>query len=159
MFTAQDRQWMGRALELAQLAAERQEVPVGAVLIRDQQVIGEGFNANISQFDATAHAEVQALRQAGERERNYRLPGTTLYVTIEPCAMCAAALVHARVERLIYGAQEPKAGVAISAMEFFRQPFLNHKVEVSGGCMAEECRALIQTFFAQRRAQQKALKK
>lgn len=158
MFTPLDYQWMKRALALAQMAAEQQEVPVGAVLVRADQVLGEGFNASITRCDATAHAEIQALRQASEREGNYRLPDTCLYVTIEPCAMCAAALVHARVSRVIFGAPEPKAGAAGSAMDFFSQPFLNHRVSVSGGCMEAESRALIQAFFAQRRAKKKALK-
>ena len=142
---------MRYALKLAQRAAELGEVPVGAVLVCGGEVLGEGFNRPISDHDPTAHAEIMALRDAAKRVDNYRLPGSTLYVTLEPCSMCAGAIVHARVSELIFGAFEPKAGVAISQGCFFQSDFLNHRVEVTAGVMAGECSAMIQSFFRSRR--------
>lgn len=146
-----DEQFMRRALQLAQRAAATGEVPVGAVLVRDGAVIGEGYNRPISSCDPTAHAEIVALRDAAAREGNYRLPGTTLYVTIEPCTMCAGALVHARVARVVYGAAEPKAGVASSHLQLFAAAHFNHRVDCAGGVLPAECSALISDFFRRRR--------
>ncbi len=157
-FSDEDKYWMGEALKLAAMAAQEQEVPVGAIIVSDGKILGKGFNAPISTCDPTAHAEIQALRKACQVERNYRLPGTTLYVSIEPCSMCAAAIVHARVGRVVFGAPEPKAGAGGSASDYFAQDFLNHRVKVEGGCLETECRSLIQDFFAQRRLLKKQLK-
>ncbi|HRF87659.1 MAG TPA: tRNA adenosine(34) deaminase TadA [Pseudomonadales bacterium] len=146
-----DEQYMQRALALAQQAAVKGEVPVGAVLVCEGEVIGEGFNCPISTNDPTAHAEVMALRDAAKRIRNYRLPNTTLYVTVEPCAMCAGALVHARVARVVYGTPEPKAGVADSHLSLFSAPHFNHRVCCEGGVLQEDCANLMQDFFRSRR--------
>lgn len=154
-----DEYWMGRALELAQQADSRNEVPVGAVLVRDGEVIGEGYNQPISGHDPCGHAEIIALRQAAKRLENYRLPGTSLYVTIEPCAMCAGAIIHARVERVIFGAAEPKAGAVASHLSLFDQAQMNHRVQWRGGVLAEQASAQVQGFFSRRRAEKKAAKK
>ena len=146
-----DEIWMQRALELARQAAEAGEVPVGAVLVRDDQVLGEGFNQPIIAHDPTAHAEVVALRAAAETEQNYRLPGSTLYVTLEPCTMCFGALVHARVARLVYAASEPRAGVCVSQLQLPQVDFYNHKLLVEGGLMEAESAAMLKAFFAARR--------
>lgn len=146
-----DNHYMQRALELAREAQQEGEVPVGAVLVLDGEVIGEGYNQLISLSDPTAHAEIQALRQAATHLGNYRLPGSSLYVTIEPCSMCAGAMVHARIGRLVYGASESKAGVAASQGRFFEQAFLNHRVEVEGGVLASPCSELISEFFRAKR--------
>lgn len=143
--------WMQRALELARQGAEVGEVPVGAVLVRDDQVLGEGFNQPIIAHDPTAHAEVVALRAAAEAEQNYRLPGSTLYVTLEPCTMCFGALVHARVARLVYAASEPRAGVCVSQLQLPQVDFYNHKLLVEGGLMEAESAAMLKAFFAARR--------
>jgi len=142
---------MRHALALAQQAAAVQEVPVGAVIVRDGVVLGEGYNHPIAGCDPTAHAEIAALRAACAGERNYRIPGSTLYVTVEPCAMCAGAILHARVDRVVFGATEPKAGALVSAQRFFDQPFVNYKVGYEGGCLAAECSQLMTDFFALRR--------
>lgn len=146
-----DEKFMQRALELAIQAADLGEVPVGAVLVYDGQIIGEGFNQPISANDPTAHAEIVALRDAAARKGNYRLPATTLYVTLEPCTMCAGALVHARIEQLVYGAKEPKSGVAASNGCLFEGAHLNHRVQLKGGVLAEQCSAVLSTFFKSRR--------
>jgi len=146
-----DRQFMKQALEQAQLAALAGEVPVGAILVRDGQVISKGFNKPITNHDPSAHAEMLALRQAALTEQNYRLPGTTLYVTLEPCTMCAGAILHARVERIVYGAPDPKTGAAGSVMDVFSSKQINHQTIVNGGIMAEECGQLLKTFFKERR--------
>lgn len=148
-----DEQWMYRAVKLAEQAAARDEVPVGAVLVRGDKVLGEGYNQPISSSDPTAHAEIVALRQAALREDNYRLPGSTLYVTIEPCAMCAGAIVHARVERVVFAATEPKAGAVCSHLQFFDQPQLNHATRWMGGVLEQRASDLMQAFFARRRAE------
>ena len=142
---------MQRALELAHKAEACGEVPIGAVLVKDDQIIGEGYNSPISQHDPTAHAEIMALRDAADRIGNYRLLNTTLYVTIEPCVMCAGALVHARVKEVVFGAAEPRTGAAGSIFEILQSPKLNHQVQVRGGVLAKECAALLQEFFKQRR--------
>ena len=146
-----DVKFMQRALELAKLAGQREEVPVGAVLVREGVIIGEGYNQTIGAHDATAHAEIVALRDAGSGEKNYRLPGSTLYVTLEPCSMCAGAIVHARVERVVYAALEPRAGAAVSQQRFFESEFLNHRVTWEQGPLSSESSALIQAFFRNRR--------
>jgi tRNA(adenine34) deaminase len=142
---------MRAALGQAQEARRRGEVPVGAVVVLDGVVVGEGFNQPIGSHDPTAHAEIVALRHAGQRVGNYRLPGATLYVTIEPCQMCVGAMVHARVATIVYGAPEPKAGAIESAMRAHEHPSLNHRMTATGGVLADECRAVMQEFFKSRR--------
>ena len=146
-----DSHWMRRALELAQLAAREGEVPVGAVLVKDGEMIAEGWNRPIAENDPSGHAEMRVLRAAGRRLENYRLPGTTLYVTLEPCPMCAGALVHARVARVVYAATDPRTGAAGSVFNLLQNESLNHRCEVEGGLMAEESGALLQEFFKRRR--------
>ncbi|MGK0442554.1 MAG: tRNA(Arg) A34 adenosine deaminase TadA [Pseudohongiellaceae bacterium] len=146
-----DEKWMRYALNLAKKAAEQGEVPVGAVVVNGGEIIGEGWNRPIISCDPTAHAEVVALRDAGLNEQNYRLPGTTLYVTIEPCTMCAGAIIHSRVTRVVYGATEPKSGVIESNPCVFDGEHLNHKVEFSGGVLASECSDIVSSFFKARR--------
>lgn len=150
-----DQHWMRHALRLARQAAAAGEVPVGAVVVKGGQVLGEGFNAPIGQHDPTAHAEVQALRQAAQRLGNYRLDGCTLYVTLEPCTMCSGALLNARIARVVYGAREPKTGAAGSVLDVFALPQLNAHTTMEGGVLAEECAALLAEFFQQRRQQQR----
>jgi tRNA(adenine34) deaminase len=142
---------MSAALELAREARERGEVPVGAVLVMDGEIMGRGFNQPVSLNDPTAHAEIVALREAGREAGNYRLPGSTMYVTIEPCQMCVGAMVHARVARVVFGTPEPKAGAIESAMRAHEHPSLNHRLEVTGRVMETECREVIQAFFKERR--------
>ncbi len=142
---------MREALELAGKGAELGEVPVGAVLVQGGEVIGRGFNCPISTHDPSAHAEMVAVRAASRAVSNYRLPGSTLYVTLEPCAMCAGLIVHSRVQRVVFGASEPRAGMAVSRGQFFDQGFLNHRVLVEGGLLAEECGAVLKAFFKARR--------
>ena len=146
-----DEKFMQRALELADAAALMGEVPVGAVVVHDELVIAMGYNQPISAKDPTAHAEIVALRQAAQLLDNYRLDDTTLYVTLEPCPMCAAALVHARVRRVVFGAWDPKAGGAGSIVDIFSLPQLNHRVDVFGGVLMEECGARLTKFFQARR--------
>ncbi|MFB4368808.1 MULTISPECIES: tRNA adenosine(34) deaminase TadA [unclassified Pseudomonas] len=146
-----DERFMREALELAAEGAARGEVPVGAVLVQDGEVIGRGFNCPISTSDPSAHAEMVAIRAAALAIANYRLPGSTLYVTLEPCAMCAGLIVHSRVQRVVFGASEPRAGMAVSRGQFFDQAFLNHRVRVEGGVLAEECGEVLKAFFKARR--------
>ncbi|PIE43811.1 MAG: tRNA adenosine(34) deaminase TadA [Gammaproteobacteria bacterium] len=153
-----DEYWMNKALALAHQAARLGEVPVGAVVVRDDRVIGEGFNQPVSALDATAHAELCAIRQANQVAGNYRLPGATLYVTIEPCTMCVGALVHARIRRLVFGAPEPKSGAVVSANRLLDHPAMNHKVEYSGDVLAGQCAKLMSGFFAKRRQEKRQLK-
>jgi tRNA(adenine34) deaminase len=143
---------MQEALALARQAAEEGEVPVGAVVVKEGNVIGRGYNRPVSKNDPTAHAEIVALREAGAATGNYRLAGCTLYVTIEPCAMCAGAIMHARLGRLVYGAADPKAGACGSVVDLFADSRLNHHASVTGGVMAEAAAKLLQDFFAARRA-------
>jgi tRNA(adenine34) deaminase len=143
--------FMTMALDLARQAATLGEVPVGAVVVRDGAVIGRGFNRPIGGHDPTAHAEIAALRDAAQQMGNYRLPGATLYVTLEPCTMCIGAMFHARVERVVFGASDPKTGVAGSVLNLFAEPRLNHHAVVEGGLLADECGALLSSFFAARR--------
>lgn len=146
-----DRQFMQQALDQAKLAAAAGEVPVGAVLVRDGQVISTGFNQPITNSDPSAHAEMMALRAAASDEANYRLPGTTLYVTLEPCTMCAGAMLHARVDRLVFGATDPKTGAAGSVINVFLEKQINHQTVVEGGIMSEECGQILRDFFKERR--------
>ena len=146
-----DEQFMLLALEQARTAGAAGEVPVGAVLVRDDQVLTSGWNRPIGSCDPTAHAEMLALRAGGIALHDYRLGGTTLYVTLEPCLMCAAAIVHARVQRVVFGAWDPRAGAAGSLLDAFRLPGLNHRVDVFGGVLAEDCQQLLRDFFAARR--------
>ncbi len=142
---------MREALALAAEGAVLGEVPVGAVLVHDGEIIGRGFNCPISSHDPSAHAEMVAVRAAAQSLANYRLPGSTLYVTLEPCSMCAGLIVHARIQRVVYGATEPKAGVVLSRGEFFSQAFLNHRVLIEGGVLAQECGAVLSEFSKARR--------
>jgi tRNA(adenine34) deaminase len=148
---ALDATFMARALELARMAEAAGEVPVGAVIVRNGDVVGEGWNRPISTSDPTAHAEIVALRAAAQHLNTYRLLDTTLYVTLEPCAMCAGAMVHSRVRRLVYGAADPRAGAAGSIFNIVQHTALNHRIEFAGGVMADECGALLRSFFAARR--------
>jgi tRNA(adenine34) deaminase len=151
MQAALDRQFMQQAIEQAQLAAIAGEVPVGAVSVRDGQVISKAFNKPITNHDPSAHAEMLALRQAALAEQNYRLPGTTLYVTLEPCAMCAGAMLHARVDRIVFGAPDPKTGAAGSVVDLFAMKQINHQTSIEGGIMGDECGQLLKNFFKERR--------
>jgi tRNA(adenine34) deaminase len=146
-----DQQFMRMAIEQAQLAAQSGEVPVGAVLVRDGQVISRAFNKPIANHDPSAHAEMLVLREAALAEENYRIPGTTLYVTLEPCAMCSGAMLHARVGRVVYGAPDPKTGAAGSVLDLFSSKQINHQTSVEGGIMGEECGQLLRDFFKGRR--------
>jgi tRNA(adenine34) deaminase len=146
-----DADWMQTALVLAARAAAAGEVPVGAVLVQGESLLAEGWNQPIAAHDPTAHAEVVALRAAGQSLGNYRFADTTLYVTLEPCLMCVGAIVHARIARLVFGAYDPKSGAVTSCMHGFEVPGLNHQVTSSGGVMADECGALLKQFFRDRR--------
>jgi len=150
---ASDELWMQEAIRAAQRALEVDEVPVGAVVVCEGKIIGRGFNRNIRDSDPTAHAELVALREAAAALGNHRLGGCDLFVTIEPCAMCAGAMVHARIRRLVYGADDPKAGAVHSVMRVLDHPALNHRIEVQGGILAGRCAELLQEFFRVRRAQ------
>ena len=146
-----DKEWMERAFELAQKAKESDEVPIGAVIVRENKIIGEGWNQPISSQDPTAHAEIIALRDAGNNICNYRLPNTTMYVTLEPCAMCAGAIIHARITKLIFAAADPKTGACGSIFNLLQTEELNHKVDITKGIMEYECCLLIRTFFKEKR--------
>ena len=143
---------MREALALAREAAGADEVPVGAVVVIDGEIVGRGFNQPIGRQDPTAHAEIMALRDAAARVGNYRLPGSTLYVTLEPCVMCSGAIIHARVARVVFGATDPKTGAAGSVIDLYSEERLNHHADIVGGVLAEECGALLSAFFAARRA-------
>lgn len=147
-----DVDFMRRAIQLAQVAAEAGEVPVGAVLVQGDRIIAEGANNPIACHDPTGHAEIVALRAGGQALQSYRLADTVLYVTLEPCVMCASAIIHARVRRVVFGAFDAKAGAAGSLTNVFTLPGLNHRVDVFGGVLEAECGALLSQFFAQRRA-------
>ena len=146
-----DSDFMGAALEQAQLAGSAGEVPVGAVVVLNGVIVGRGFNQPIGRHDPTAHAEIQALRDAAGTLGNYRLPGCDLYVTLEPCAMCSGAIMHARIRRVVFGARDPKTGVAGSVIDLFAEPRLNHHTEVEGGVLADQCGQMLSSFFAARR--------
>jgi tRNA(adenine34) deaminase len=151
MSDAMDIHWMQHAIALARCAEADGEVPVGALIVHEGRVLGEGWNRPICDHDPTAHAEIVALRAAAQQMRNYRLAGSTLYVTLEPCIMCTGAMVHARVERLVFGAYDVKRGAAGSQFNAFALPGLNHQVKVTGGVLERECAELLQAFFRQRR--------
>ena len=147
-----DKVFMGLALDLARQAGAADEVPVGAVLVMEGEVVGRGFNQPISRHDPTAHAEIMALRDGAKRLGNYRLPACTLYVTLEPCAMCAGAILHARLDRVVFGARDPKTGAAGSVIDLFAESRLNHHTAVVAGVLADECASLLSGFFAARRS-------
>ena len=146
-----DEFFIREALSLARSAECLGEVPVGAIVVRDDQIVGRGFNAPIGESDPTAHAEIAALRDAARNLGNYRLPGCSLYVTLEPCAMCAGAILHARIARVVYGARDPKTGVHGSVVDLFAVDRLNHHTEVMGGILTDECSGILSAFFASRR--------
>jgi tRNA(adenine34) deaminase len=150
-FLGKDELWMQEALRAAQRALDAGDVPVGAVVVHQGKIIGRGWNRNLSDSDPTAHAEVMALREAGTALGNHRLSDCELYASIEPCAMCAGALVHARIRRLIYGADDPKAGAVHSVLRVVNHPSLNHRLEVRGGVLAGSCAEILQEFFRSRR--------
>jgi tRNA(adenine34) deaminase len=150
-----DADYMRHALELAKMAQDAGEVPVGAVVVKDGEIIGRGFNAPISRHDPSAHAEMMALREAARNIGNYRLVGCELFVTLEPCLMCAGAIMHARIARLVYGASDPKTGACGSVLNVFSEQRLNHHAEVVAAVLADECGLMLSNFFALRRAQQK----
>ena len=146
-----DEKWMALAIKQAIKSDNEGEVPVGAVLVKDGQLIAQAYNQPISTNDATAHAEIQLLRAAGKHEKNYRLIDTTIYVTLEPCAMCLGAMMHARISRLVYGAFDPKTGVCGSRTDLTTESFFNHEMEINGGVLEKECKELLQSFFKSRR--------
>ena len=146
-----DEDWMRRAIALAGRATAEGEVPVGALVVRDDKVLGEGWNRPIAACDATAHAEILALRAAGQAAGDYRLGGAILYVTLEPCPMCAAAMAHARIARLVFGAWDPRQGAAGSVFDLVRAPEMNHRIDAFGGVLSEDCGRLLRDFFAARR--------
>lgn len=149
--------WMQRAIELAEHAAGEGEVPVGAVIVRDDTIIGEGWNRPIGAHDPSAHAEIQALRDAAKRVGNYRLPGTLLYVTLEPCPMCAGAIIHARVNRVIFGARDPKGGACGSVFDLLPSDSrFNHRTDCEGGVLADSCSERLTSFFRTRRSRRMA---
>ncbi len=152
MTSSQDESFMRLALEQAKKAASAGEVPVGAVLVQDNQVIGSGFNQPIMLNDPSAHAEMMAIRNAAQALKNYRIPESTLYVTLEPCAMCCGMMLHARVKRVVFGAPDPKTGMAGSVTNLFALKEINHQTEVEGGVLADECGELLREFFKQRRS-------
>ena len=149
--TLGDEFFMREAISLARAAECLGEVPVGAVVVRDGEIVGRGFNSPIGESDPTAHAEIAALRDAARNLGNYRLPGCELFVTLEPCAMCAGAILHSRIARVVYGARDPKTGVHGSVVDLFGVERLNHHTSITGGILAEECSAVLSAFFAERR--------
>jgi tRNA(adenine34) deaminase len=151
MSAEQDARLMRAALDAAAEAGRQGEVPVGAVVVADGAIVGRGFNAPIARRDPSAHAEIAALREAAARRGNYRLPGCDLYVTLEPCAMCAGAIIHARIRRLVFGARDPKTGACGSVIDLFAEPRINHHTAVTGDVLAGECAAALSEFFAERR--------
>lgn len=151
MIAADDERWMRHALRLAERAREQGEVPVGAVLVQDNEVVAEGWNQPIAGHDPSAHAEMVALRAAAQALKNYRLNGLTLYVTLEPCVMCAGAIIHARLSRLVFGADDAKAGAVRSVYDVIAQPRLNHRPDWTGGVLADECGGILSAFFKSKR--------
>ena len=147
----EDEIWMSLALKQARKAAEEGEVPVGAILVKDGLLVAKAYNQPISTNDATAHAEIQLIRAAGRKQDNYRLTGTSLYVTLEPCAMCLGAMMHARIERIVYGAHDPKTGVCGSSENLIDTNCFNHKIDIVGGILKKECKQLLKKFFISRR--------
>jgi len=147
-----DEYWMIKAIEMAEKACEIGEVPVGAVLVKNNEMIGYGYNKVITNNDSTAHAEVQAIRNAGAQLNNYRLVDTKLYVTLEPCMMCVGAIIHARIRQIIFGAYDPKTGMAVTKDNCFDKPYHNHNVLITGGVLENECANLLKSFFKKKRA-------
>lgn len=143
--------WMQQALVLARKAEQEGEVPVGAVLIQDNKILGQGWNRPVASHDPSAHAEIQAIRAAGKALGNYRLPGSTLFVTLEPCTMCAGAIIHARIKRLVFGAYDPRTGAIVSVAQILDQDHHNHKTDFQGGIMESECSQILKDFFAAKR--------
>ena len=150
-----DEQWMKIAIDEAHLAIDENEIPVGAVLVKDNKLIARAHNRPIINSDPTAHAEIEVIRKAGKKLLNYRLPKTTLYVTLEPCAMCIGAIIHARIERVVFGASDPKSGVCGSCMHLNEEKIFNHKISITGGVLEEESSELLRLFFKSRRDNQK----
>jgi len=149
-----DEKWMQIAIDEAKLAMIENEIPVGSVLIQNEKIIAKAHNQSIGDNDPTAHAEIQLLRKAGRKKQNYRLVGSTLYVTLEPCAMCFGAMVHARIERIVFGASDPKTGVCGSCMDLNNESFFNHKITITGGVLDKECSELLRLFFKSKRSKQ-----
>ena len=149
---ADDEYWMSEAIKLSHCAEAIDEVPVGALIVKDHTLLAEGFNQPISSSDPTAHAEIVAIRAAAKALQNYRLPDTTLYVTIEPCTMCVGAMIHARIQRVVFGAREPRAGALCSQHQLAQHPAYNHRISVQGGVLEAECALLITDFFRRRRS-------
>ena len=158
MLEPTDDKWMATALLLAERSRDEGEVPVGAIIVKDDQLIAEGWNQPIDRHDATAHAEIMAIRAAGDVLKNYRIPDTTLYVTLEPCTMCAGAIIHARIQRIVFGAPDPRTGTAGSAIDLFSQHYHNHQVLVDGGVRQDQCGQILKDFFKQRRESNKKAK-
>ena len=158
MSIEQDEFWMRHALQLADNAQQQGEVPVGAVLVKNNQIIGEGWNQSISLHDPSAHAEMMAIREAGKSQKNYRLIDSCLYVTLEPCTMCAGLLIHSRINRLVFGASDFKTGAAGSFLDLLGDSRINHRIEVQGGVLAQQCGDKLSAFFKLRREQKKLLK-
>jgi len=156
--TEQDEYWMRHALFLSNNAQQQGEIPVGAVLVKDNLIIGEGWNQSISLHDPSAHAEMMAIREAGKSLENYRLVGSSLYVTLEPCSMCAGLLIHSRIHRLVFGAADFKTGAVGSLLDLLGDPRMNHHVEVISGVLAQQCGEKLSAFFKMRREQKKLLK-
>jgi len=152
---ALDQKWMTLAMLLAEQAEDKGEVPVGAVLVKDDTMLASGFNLSISEHDPTAHAEMECIRAAGKILHNYRMLGATLYVTLEPCSMCAGAMVHSRIARVVYGAADLKTGAAGSVINLLQHPAFNHQVDVTSGVLAQQCAAQLSAFFKRRRAEKK----
>lgn len=155
-FTAEDKQWIRHAMDLAQRAESEGEVPVGAVVVCDGRIVGEGWNRTIGQNDPSAHAEILSLREAGQRLGNYRMPECSLYVTLEPCCMCAGAIIHARLQRVVYGAADPKTGAAGGRFDLLQNSAHNHRLEVTPACLGEECSEQLKKFFQRRREERAA---
>jgi len=149
-----DEKWMQIAIDEAKLAMIENEIPVGSVLIQNEKIIAKAHNQSIGDNDPTAHAEIQLLRKAGRKKQNYRLVGSTLYVTLEPCAMCFGAMVHARIERIVFGASDTKTGVCGSCMDLNNESFFNHKITITGGVLDKECSELLRLFFKSKRSKQ-----
>ena len=147
----EDEKWMQLAILEANIAKDKGEVPVGSILVQNNQIISKAHNCPISKNDPTAHAEIEVLRKAGEKLNNYRLPQTTLYVTLEPCAMCLGAMIHARIERVVFGASDPKSGVCGSTINLSSESIFNHQISLSGGVLEHDCKNILQSFFKLRR--------
>ena len=148
---SEDEKWMQYAIIEANIAKGKGEVPVGSIIVQDNQIIAKAHNCPISKNDPTAHAEIEVLRKAGEKLHNYRLPKTTLYVTLEPCSMCLGAMIHARIDRVVFGASDPKSGVCGSTIDLSTESIFNHQISVSGGVLEHECKNILQSFFKLRR--------